>query len=605
MLTEVGVDADNADPRATVGHSTLIRTERSAGEIPAYKPRDAAGARVTVGALMAEGHVSAVYAGTQHSMRRAVAVRSVNPKRRDPTAAGRILSEAWMLGTLEHPNIIPVYGVGKDDQGQPLVLMRAVNTVPWSKVLATPDHRLGCPRGYDPVEFNVRRVLGVCRALEHAHERGIVHRDVKPDHVLIDRDGSVYLHGWSLGVAIVDDGTGRWPLAAEQTQIAGTPAYMAPELATRNVRALSARTDVYLVAATLHHVLTGRARHLGENVFDAFYSAVRSEPIEYSGVLPAGLGAILNQAMAPDPRLRFSSMTELRLALEGFLRHLPSNRLTAEADVSAAELEHAIAAGLDDVTIQELFATAYATYHAALREWPRNEAASRSAARVTGMMVRYEMDHGREARARDLLARMRNPPPELVQRAARTAAASMRGGDSEGRRKARTLFVGAAALVWTVYPIVFIASQAAELVAPTLRQLQIGAAGAWLVLIGVVAAMGPTLVQDLRNRAVTLPIAAVLISSLAIQLYAVRLDVEAMNVINLHHLLFFVITSLLTAAVDLRMWPSAAAYLVAFVAGTAVPDLALWLMAASNAVGLGWSTWFVSRHHDVIEARVL
>lgn len=279
MLTEVGIDAATADPAASVGESTILRSERSVEMLPQHLPR---ASEVSLESKIGEGEITEVYLGRQRSMRRAVAVRKVHPHRRTDNAPGYVLSAAWMLGAFEHPNILPVYAVAKDDEGLPLVIMKAIETVAWTEVLASPGHKLGCPRHADPLRFNIQRVIMVCEALEHAHFRGMIHRDVKPDNILIGRDGTVYLHGWELAVALEEDPSGRFPRAADQTQIAGTPAYMAPEMATRNAAQLGPTTDVYLVGATLHEVVTGQPRHTGENVFDAFYSAVASTPFQYN-----------------------------------------------------------------------------------------------------------------------------------------------------------------------------------------------------------------------------------------------------------------------------------------------------------------------------------
>ncbi len=609
MLTEVGLEADETDPFHSVGPEVMIRSERTAAQIPAYRPHGDVGERhVTVGELIVAGERSALHHGTQHSMRRPVAVRAVNPRTADPTAvAGRILSEAWMLGSLEHANILPVYSAGRDEDGSPLVVMRFANTVPWSHVLSTPNHPLGCPRGVDPIEFEIRRMLYVCRALEHAHSRGIVHRDVKPENVMIDEDGSVYLHGWMLGVTLEPDPTGRWPLARDQTKVAGTPAYMAPELARRDVEQLSPRTDVYLVGATLHHVLTGQPRHLGENVFDAFYSAIQSEPVDYAGRLPSELAAILNRATARDPAARFATVTELREALEQALRHLGSHRLTQHGRKAAEDFRAALAHEADDVVVRDLFWVAHGYFRAALEEWPGNDDAQRGASRIASEMTRYDVQHDTATPVSDVLDRISGEAPRkrpMRSNAPVGATEPVPTSGSSDRRRRRVTFLVAAAVIWTIYPFVMGVADFWGAIPATLTNLQVGAMVAWLALTVVMGLLGPAFLKDLRNRAVTVPMAVVLFSSLGLQIYSTRMGASPLAVINQHHLLFFIVTAMLTAAVSTRMWVTPVVYFVAFVLGMVLPTSTLFLLALSNAVGLGWSAWFAHANHSLLEERL-
>src|SRR5690606_8689637 len=101
-------------------------------------------------------------------------------------------------------------------------------------------------------------------AVRFAHARGVLHRDLKPGNVMIGNFGEVYLLDWGIAVALRDDGTGRFPLASEATELAGTPSYMAPEMLGREAGPpLSERTDVYLAGAVLYELITGRPPHVG------------------------------------------------------------------------------------------------------------------------------------------------------------------------------------------------------------------------------------------------------------------------------------------------------------------------------------------------------
>src|SRR5678815_4585974 len=104
----------------------------------------------------------------------------------------------------------------------------------------------------------------VLNAVRFAHSRGILHRDLKPANVMIGEFGEVYLVDWGIAVSLRDDGSGRLPLAANATEPAGTPVYMAPEMLGRDgLPPLSERTDIYLAGAVLFEIVAGRPPHEG------------------------------------------------------------------------------------------------------------------------------------------------------------------------------------------------------------------------------------------------------------------------------------------------------------------------------------------------------
>ena len=125
-LTQVGVTGDS-DPRVAVGESVVSRSEHSVelfGEHATQLPE------VTLDHKVSERETTETWIGTQRSMRRQVSVRREHPVRRTPNSAGRLLGEAWILGALEHPNVLPLYGVVKAPDGTPLVMSKAIETVP-------------------------------------------------------------------------------------------------------------------------------------------------------------------------------------------------------------------------------------------------------------------------------------------------------------------------------------------------------------------------------------------------------------------------------------------------------------------------------------------
>ena len=146
-----------------------------------------------------------------------------------------------MTGDLEHPNIVPIYDLGEDDKGVLFYAMKRVKGRPWDKVV-----------GEKSFDENLEIWMKVADAVAFAHSRGVVHRDLKPENVMLGDFGEVLLMDW--GLAIVLDSP-----AAKKAGMAGTPAYMPPEMAMGPVTRVGTPADIYLMGAILYEILTGRA----------------------------------------------------------------------------------------------------------------------------------------------------------------------------------------------------------------------------------------------------------------------------------------------------------------------------------------------------------
>jgi serine/threonine-protein kinase len=287
---------------------TALRTGRGRGDLE------------VVGKL-GEGGMGLVLLARQRSLDREVAVKTLRP---GASAGDReaLLSEGAVTGYLEPPAIVPVHALGLHDDGRPLLVMKRVDGVAWRELLLDPAHPAWEGFGGDErdrLDGHLEILMQVCNALGYAHARGIVHRDVKPQNVLIGRFGDVYLADFGLAVRSGHDASA----------MAGTPGYMAPEMAIGGV--VDERTDVYLVGATLHEVLTGRLRHEGANIAAVLARAAESAPYAYAHDVPADLAAIAARATARDPAERFPTVAELRRAIVDHRRHKSSRALSHSA----------------------------------------------------------------------------------------------------------------------------------------------------------------------------------------------------------------------------------------------------------------------------------
>jgi eukaryotic-like serine/threonine-protein kinase len=238
------------------------------------------------------------------------------------------IAEAQMTGQLEHPNIVPVHELGVSPQGVPYFTMKLVHGVGFDVWLRAR------PTGTaDRIPLGLEIFLKVCDAIAYAHDRGVIHRDLKPDNVMVADFGQVYVMDW--GLARLSRARPRSGSAAqmEAQGPVGTPPYMSPEQARGDPEAMDERTDVFGLGAILYQIVSGQvpygrlndpheilARALaGQTV--SIDEAMRQRP------LSRRIRAIVTKAIAADPSQRYASVGELADDVRRFLRgglHLPS-----------------------------------------------------------------------------------------------------------------------------------------------------------------------------------------------------------------------------------------------------------------------------------------
>ena len=292
-----------------------------------------------LGEVLGQGGMGLVRRATQAALEREVAVKTVRPDRLTPDAQSEILREALIAGSLEHPNIIPIYGLQWSASGEPLIIMKKISGTRWSMMMHNPAAR---PRDApSDMSFNLEILLQVCHAVEFAHSRGIVHRDIKPDNVMVGAFGEVYLLDWGLAASLYDDGSGRIPLQESPEFVSGTPGYLAPEMVQSPGAKISPLTDVYLLGATLHKIVTGEVRHRGK-FYEAMQSALASTPYLYPSSVPAELADICNRAMHIDPMLRYPSVARFREAVRSYMSRQTSLELSREANELLEQLRVAV-----------------------------------------------------------------------------------------------------------------------------------------------------------------------------------------------------------------------------------------------------------------------
>lgn len=428
---------------------------------------DLSRAELELGVTLGKGGMGLVRAATQVSLRRTVAVKTLQPQHLRDETTHELLREARLTGQLEHPNIIPVYALGRDAAGAPMLVMKRVEGTTWRDLLEAQEP--------EPLEKHLAILMQVCNAVHYAHSKGIVHRDLKPENVMLGQYGEVYLVDW--GIAL-QQGEVRDVTAG--TGIAGTPAFMAPEMVSGDAAGLGAHTDVYLLGACLHTILTGTPPHEGHDLFAVLYHAWASEPHPYAPAVPAELASLCHDAMAQDPANRPASAEAFRMRIEDFLQHRTSRQLAAEAAWRLEALRELWAMDdpevEDDLTAEQIaaermteiyhvFGEARFGFAQALRTWPGNAHAAEGLHQLLEDMARYEIRHGDHRAAAVLVAELQAAPEEL--RAELDALARKRHDeglelqklkaleremDLDAGRDVRSAFAWVMAIVWAVAP---------------------------------------------------------------------------------------------------------------------------------------------------------
>lgn len=277
-----------------------------------------------IGDVVGEGGVGTVYAARQASIDRTVALKMLRSDVVDDfSTREKFLAEAVVTGELEHPNIVPVYDVGTNTRGELFYSMKLVRGTPWSEVIRQKT-----------TSENLSILMRVCDAVAFAHASGVIHRDLKPENVMLGGFGEVVLMDW--GIAIAKSLLEKHDDVRKSLGMGGTPAYMAPEMATGPLEAINAVSDVYLLGAILYEIVTGNAPHTGSSVTECLRAAARNviEPTEKKGELIE----IAYRALSTNPRDRYQSVAEFQDAIQKYRSHSESIGLTnrAEEDLSRA-----------------------------------------------------------------------------------------------------------------------------------------------------------------------------------------------------------------------------------------------------------------------------
>ncbi len=334
--------------------------------------------------VLGRGGMGRVLQVRDHVLMRIVAMKVCRADL-SPTLRSRFLAEAQVTSQLEHPGIVPVYDLGQLDSGAPYYTMPVIRGRTLSEVVA--EHHAGAP-GAVPLRRLVALVHDVCAAMAHAHARGVIHRDLKPDNVMVGEHGEVLIVDWGLakilGQAEPEVATGRTHLEATGTlygTVIGTPSYMAPEQARGDLWLVDQRSDVHSLGALLFEVLTGRPPYEAETRFDTVARTLHDPVPRPRG--PEELAELCRRALAKAPEERPEDAgalaTSLQRWLDGAQRRERALSEVARAEALAGEIDaaHQASARLDELAAAALARVPlWAPAEAKVEAWRRQDEAA-------------------------------------------------------------------------------------------------------------------------------------------------------------------------------------------------------------------------------------
>ncbi len=327
---------------ATLGHVRSAHGSTEDGEVDrttsyAVGSATSDGQRFRVLRPHARGGLGAVFVALDAELNREVALKQIlDPHADDPTSRQRFLIEAEITGGLEHPGIVPVYGLGTYGDGRPYYAMRFIKGDSLKEAIEHfhADQALESDPGRRSLELRklLRRFMDVCNAIDYAHSRGVLHRDVKPGNIIVGKHGETLVVDWGLAKPLgrVEPGrdTGERTLMPSSASgsaetlpgsALGTPAYMSPEQAGGELDRLGPRSDVYSLGATLYCLLTGRALFEGDDIGELLRKVQRGEfarPRQLDSSIDKALDVICLKAMATKLEDRYTSCRGLAEDLE-------------------------------------------------------------------------------------------------------------------------------------------------------------------------------------------------------------------------------------------------------------------------------------------------
>ncbi len=537
--------------------------------------------RLSVEGTLGEGGMGVVHLARQREFGGTVAVKSLKAGHRTADARQKMLQEAWATGCLEHPQIVPVYALGLDDDDMPCLVLKHIEGDRWTDRLADPEV---------PADDHLSVLEDVAKAVIFAHDRGVVHRDLKPANVMVGAFHEVTLLDWGLAVA-VDGGDARLPRAADERRMAGTPHYMAPEQ-LGDGPPCSRATDVYLLGALLFEIVHGRPPRSGPDVH-AILDAVRSEEPTCDPALDGEVRALLTACFDRDPTARPTAVAFLE-RVRAWRHHRGARALAADASVELRALTTALAEPSPDPrVVLSRFGAARFGFEQARRAWP--DAVPEGMAPLAGLMVRWHLEQGQVDAARWLLDDLDVGDPALrdevdrawrskVENDARLTALAARHDELVGiRTRAFVLLVLSAA--WVAAPLSGMAARAGWGPWPMDYQaFTVSAAVLTVAALALTTWARDSLSRSALNQSVKRGLVAAPLIALFASWWGQAVDLPVEGALAASMIGYFGQSTMVVSQMGWRYAPIAAGYLAGVAVSAVWPELTLEALFVANLI---------------------
>lgn len=326
---------------------TMLEPQRGPSSGPSEAspvPRGLSGSRYRVLRPHAKGGLGEVFVAQDEELHREVALKEIQPQHAGHADhRARFVLEAEVTGGLEHPGIVPVYGLGEYADGRPFYAMRFIRGESLAEAIRRFHDRGQAPRLSRQGSLDLRKLLerfnDVCNAIAYAHDRGVLHRDLKPGNIMLGPYGETLVVDWGLaksvgrpeaastsGEATLHPSSASGSTPTQLGAVIGTPAYMSPEQAAGKLDELGPASDVYSLGATLYCLLVGRAPFTGSDL-EVLLEQVRQgrvmAPRQVASHVPHALNAVCLKAMALRPHDRYATPRELADDIDRWLADEP------------------------------------------------------------------------------------------------------------------------------------------------------------------------------------------------------------------------------------------------------------------------------------------
>ncbi|MDF1663795.1 MAG: serine/threonine-protein kinase [Planctomycetota bacterium] len=349
-----------------------------------------------------EGGMGQIYRASQANLSRDVAIKVFQPGMNKAGDTEQFLAEARVTAWLDHPNIVPAHFLQEFPSGEIQLAMKLVGGESWAQHLDQSKPWTSETVPEDQLEI----LLQVCNAIAFAHSKGIAHLDLKPDNVMVGEFGEVLVLDWGLAIDFSEqsdaDTIQRVPHKSDLTHPAGTPSYMAPEIALGKGSDIGPWTDCYLLGGILIKILTGTPPNRASSFIETLNNAVYGPMHELPQWVPDELKSIVTKSQVKETKDRYQSVNEFQNDLKAFLTHRQSLVLSNQAGEQLAQA----AKTHRSEKVYQHYADALSGFEQALKLWSKNPAASAGREEAITSTLRHALSMGDLSLARSKLSRL-------------------------------------------------------------------------------------------------------------------------------------------------------------------------------------------------------